>query len=69
MKFTKETLYRALRTFLQVAGGYIAANLPLICFTDDFDIVKSALLGLGVTAVATGLAAAMNLEDTNDKYK
>lgn len=69
MKFTKETLYRALRTFLQAAGGYLVTNLVLINFTAEYDVVKSAVVGLGVSAFAAGLAAVMNLEETNDKYK
>ena len=61
MKFTKETLKRALRTFAQAAAGYIAANLILIDFT-DLNLAKSALTGLAVSAIAAGLAAIMNLE-------
>jgi Na+-translocating ferredoxin:NAD+ oxidoreductase RnfA subunit len=68
MKFTKETLYRALRTFLQAAVGYIVANVALINFNDDINLVKSTVTGLVVSALAAGLAALMNLEDNyNDK--
>jgi len=61
MKFTKETLKRTARTFLQSAVGYIIAHIVLIDFT-DLSLVKSALLGLVVSAGAAGLAAIMNLE-------
>lgn len=61
-KFTKETLRRAWRTFIQTAVAYIAANLCVIDFSAGKDIVYSALFGLGVSAAAAGLAAIMNLE-------
>lgn len=63
MKFTKETATRALRTFIQAVIAYIAVNLVAVDFTSGKDIVKSALIGLGVSAVSAGLAAVMNLEN------
>lgn len=62
MKFTKETATRALRTFIQAVIAYIAVNLVAVDFTSGKDIVRSALIGLGVSAVSAGLAAVMNLE-------
>ena len=62
MKFTKETLHRALRTFLQAALAYIAVNLAAVDFASGREAARSALLGLAVCAVAAGLSAAMNLE-------
>lgn len=62
MKFTKETLKRTLRTFGQAAAGYVVANLVLIDFTSEKQVVKSALTGLLVSALAAGIAAVMNLE-------
>ena len=59
---SKTYVKRALRTFLQTAVGYIATNIVAINFT-DVDVAKSALLGLGVSAIAAGLAAVMNLRD------
>lgn len=67
MKFTKETLRRTLRTFLQTAIAYLAANLCVVDFTADSDVLSSALIGLAVSALAAGLAAVMNLEKTNVK--
>lgn len=61
MKFTKETLKRALRTFFQTAIAYIAVNIAVIDFTEK-EAVKSAVIGLVVSAIAAGLAAVMNLE-------
>lgn len=61
-KFTKETLKRAGRTFLQTAAAYIAANLCVVDFSAGKDVLLSALLGLCVSAGAAGLAAVMNLE-------
>ena len=63
MKFTRETTRRALRTCLQVAAGTIAANLALVDWNSSPDVLRHALVGLLATALATGIAAVMNLED------
>lgn len=60
----KEWAYRALRTFLQSAVGYIVIALPNVDFSEQSK-VKTALIGIGVSAVAAGLAAVMNIN--NDK--
>ena len=65
MRFTTETLKRTVRTFLQAAISYIVVNAVAIDFTSGEEVVKSALLGLIVAAIAAGLAAVMNLETTN----
>lgn len=62
MKFTKETLKRTLRTFLQAAVAYIVTHSFIIDFTDTNEVVKRALIGLTVSAVSAGIAAIMNLE-------
>lgn len=62
MKFTKETWRRALRTLIQVAVSYIAANLCVVDFTAEGEVLTSALMGLVVSALAAGIAAVMNLE-------
>lgn len=61
MKFTKETLKRTLRTFLQAAIAYIVANITLVDFNDK-SILKSAVIGLITSAIAAGISAIMNLE-------
>lgn len=66
MKFTKETLKRALRTFAQTAVGYIVVNAAIIDFSSGKDAIKSALIGLCVSAIAAGIAAVMNLEKELD---
>lgn len=60
----KEWAYRALRTFLQSAVGYIVIALPNVNFSEQSK-AKTALIGIGVSAVAAGLAAVMNIN--NDK--
>jgi hypothetical protein len=60
----KEWAYRALRTFLQTAIGYIVIALPNVDFSEQSK-AKTALIGIGVSAVAAGLAAVMNIN--NDK--
>lgn len=62
MKFTKETAKRMLRTFIQAALAYIAVNIALVDFSSGKEVAKSGLIGLGVSALAAGLAAVMNLE-------
>ena len=54
----KPCVKRAIRTFIQTAVGYIAVNVATTDLT-----VKSAALGLAVSAVAAGLAAVMNLKE------
>lgn len=62
MKFTKETWRRTLRTLLQVSISYIAANLFTVDFSAEGEVIKSALVGLLVSALAAGIAAVMNTE-------
>ena len=62
MTFTKETLRRAWRTFLQAAIAYVAANLFIVDFTASKDVIVSALTGLAVSAGAAGISAVMNLQ-------
>ena len=62
MKITKQTLNRALRTFIQTAIGYVAINIVTIDFSASKQVLKSALIGLGVASVSAGISAVMNLE-------
>lgn len=66
MKFTKTTAKRAVKTFIQAALAYIAVNVAVVDFTSGKEAVKSALIGLAVSAAAAGLAALMNLEPNED---
>lgn len=59
MNFFKKTcVKRAVRTFIQTAVGYVAVNIAATDLS-----VKSAVLGLAVSAVAAGIAAVMNLKE------
>lgn len=53
---------RALRTFIQTAVGYIAVNIAAVDFSET-SITKTAVIGLCVSAVASGIAAVMNLRE------
>ena len=64
---TKETLNRAGRTFIQAAAAYIIANIAIVDFNSDKQIVKSAVAGLITSAVAAGIAAVMNLDKESTK--
>ena len=59
----KNWIRRAIRTFVQTAAGYIAVNAVAVDFSADRAVIKTALVGLGVSAAAAGLAAAMNYAD------
>ena len=63
---TKETLRKAARTFLQTALGYIVVNIAVVDFTGDKAVIKSALIGLCVSALSAGIAAVMNLEEVEE---
>ena len=59
MNILKKTyVKRALRTFLQTAVGYIAVNIAATDLS-----VKSAVLGLAISAISAGVAAVMNLKE------
>ena len=61
MNILKKTyVKRALRTFLQTAVGYIAVNIAATDLS-----VKSAILGLAISAISAGVAAVMNLKEEN----
>ncbi len=65
----KESLYRAGRTFLQAAAGYIAANLVFAVTSadpGDYDALGMSLIGLAASAIAAGLAALMNIKKDED---
>lgn len=66
----KPCLKRALRTFIQTALGYVITNVTLTFGGIDYndgDVVKNALIGLAVAAVAAGASAVMNLKEGEDK--
>lgn len=66
MKITKNSVKRALRTFVQAAVAYFTVNIALINFDSEKNAIKSALIGLAVSTLAAGLAAVMNLEGKED---
>lgn len=66
MRFTKETARRAARTFLQAFVGYLVVNLPIVDFGAEKAVLKSALIGILVSAAAAGIAALMNVERDED---
>ena len=66
MKFTENTLKRALRTFFQAAAAYICVNLTSFDFSVKDDALKTAVLTFTAACVAAGIAAVMNLEDDTE---
>ena len=53
----KEPVRRALRTFIQAAAGFVAVNVVTLDFT-----ATNAVKGFIISAIAAGIAAAMNIE-------
>lgn len=60
----KNWVKRALRTFIQTAVGYACVAIPAIDWADT-SRVKGTLIGIGISAVAAGVAAVMNYIDDN----
>lgn len=58
--YNRPWVKRTVRTFVQTAVGYIAVNLAAIDFTAEKSVLRTALLGLAVSAASAGLAAVMN---------
>ena len=63
----KEWARRAIRTFIQSALGYLIVAVPAVDFSADKAVIKSALIGIGVSAVAAGIAAVMNIGEGGEK--
>ncbi len=59
---TRETIKRAARTFIQAIIAYLAVNLAVVDFTAEKQVIKSALIGLAVSALSAGISAVMNLQ-------
>lgn len=58
----KEWKRRAIRTFFQTAVGYMLVAVPALDFSEKATL-KPALVGIGVSAVAAGIAAVMNIKE------
>ena len=65
MVFTKESIRRADRTFLQAFFGYIVMSAESIDFSAPRETLYTVFVGMGVSALAAGLAAVMNMEGLN----
>lgn len=59
---TRETVTRALRTFIQAAIACLVLGISTIDFTVEKSALKTTLVGLAASALAAGIAAVMNLE-------
>lgn len=63
----KEWAKRAIRTFIQTAVGYLVVAVPSVDFSGESKAIKATLVGIGVSAVAAGIAAAMNIKEEETK--
>lgn len=66
MKFTKETFKRVIRTFFESALAYITVNVALVDFSEEKDVVRTAIICLCVSSLAAGISAVLNLEKRGD---
>ncbi len=67
----KECIRRALRTFVQAAAGYIAANIVMVVSNAEVgnvDAMKLALTGLVTSAIAAGISAIMNMDFITESH-
>ena len=64
MKFTKETLRRALRTFIQAALSYMIIAIAAVDFNQEKEALKALLIGIAVSSLSAGISAVMNLESS-----
>lgn len=62
----KNTLRRALRTFIQTIVGYIAVNICILDFSQSKEVIKSSFVGLIISAISAAVAAVMNLNDSQE---
>lgn len=62
MKFTKETAYRALRTFVQAFVATVIADLAYLADAETID-KRYILVTIVIPALSTAVAAVMNLEE------
>ena len=62
----KETIRRALRTFMQAAVGYIVTNVAVLTAGyQEGTLTKTIVVGFACSAIAAGIAAVMNLPAKN----
>lgn len=61
----KTWIKRALRTFVQTAVGYISVSIMTVDFSADRSAVRTALIGVAVSAAAAGMAAVMNFKENS----
>ncbi len=58
----KETVWRALRTFLQAFTGFVVVNLSAsLSGVTDSEMFMETAMALVASAIAAGLAAVMNM--------
>lgn len=73
MKFTSESMYRAVRTFIQAFFGVLAGNMALITALDftmePKTVITTICIQILAPALSAGLAAVMNMKGNADEDK
>lgn len=60
----KTWVKRAIRTFIQTAVGYISVSIVTVDFSADKSAIKTALMGIAISAASAGMAAVMNFKES-----
>ncbi len=70
MKFTSESAYRAVRTFVQAFFGVLVGNMTLISALDftmePKTVVTTICIQIFAPAVSAGIAAVMNMSNAEE---
>lgn len=61
-EFYQGNLKKNVKNLFQTAVSYAAIHITTVDFTESKQLLRAALTGIGVSAAAAGLSAAMNLE-------
>lgn len=73
MKFTSESMYRAVRTFIQAFFGVLAGNMALITALDftmePKTVIATICVQIIAPAISAGLAAVMNMKSSANEDK
>lgn len=65
MKFTKETAFRTIRTFVQAFIGTVIADLAYFADAETID-KRYIIVTIIIPAISAGLSAIMNLEEGSE---
>lgn len=65
MKFTRETAFRVIRTFIQAFIATVVADLAYFADAETID-KRYIIVTIVIPAIAAGISAVMNLEEGSE---